>query len=159
MVLSLVVIVLIPALGALMYVRKVKAESAELLETRKAKFSRKKLYSKLDTVEELKKRMGTYKNVPGKACLVTGGTGFVGQYLVDTLLRLHCKVTVLDIREPLHPKDGVEYVVGDLRDMDVCEKAVKGSDYVFHCATPSPFSTNRDLLFGVNVTGTQNLME
>lgn len=99
--------------------------------------------------------------------LVTGGAGFIGSHLVETLLQQGQKVRVLDNfltgkRENLAPfLDRVELVEGDLRDLDACARSVEGVDFVLHQgALPSvprsvadPFTTE-----AVNVGGTLNLL-
>ena len=72
--------------------------------------------------------------------LVTGGAGFIGSNLVEELLKLDNEVTVLDnfatgkmsnllgFIENKH----FRLIVGDIRNMDDCRKAVDGQDYVLH---------------------------
>jgi nucleoside-diphosphate-sugar epimerase len=67
--------------------------------------------------------------------LVTGGTGFVGRYVVDALLGGGHRVSVFS-RRPELPEDlreaGAEFVHGDLRDFPSVERALEGMDTVFH---------------------------
>ncbi len=99
--------------------------------------------------------------------LVTGGAGFIGSHLVETLLDRGEEVRVLDNfltgkRENLASFGGrLEVVEGDLRDPDACRRAVDGVDFVLHeAALPSvprsvadPFTTDE-----INVRGTLNLL-
>ena len=66
--------------------------------------------------------------------LVTGGTGFIGAYLVQELLDNHYKVKVLS----RHPQDDmlpeVEVVKGDLLQPETLAYAVQDVDMVFHNA-------------------------
>lgn len=98
--------------------------------------------------------------------LVTGGAGFIGSNIVEELLRQGHKVKVIDSfitgkRENIAPflKD-IELIEGDIRNIDVVRKAVKGVDYVLHQAAlrsvpksvDDPFLTN-----DINVSGTLNV--
>jgi nucleoside-diphosphate-sugar epimerase len=75
--------------------------------------------------------------------LVTGGLGFIGSHLVDRLIHEGFEVTVLDglsngrienIAHNQHHK-GLELVKGDIRDLNLVKKTMKGADVVFHaCA-------------------------
>lgn len=99
--------------------------------------------------------------------LVTGGAGFIGSNLVAALVRTGKKLRVLDDFSTGKPGnlDGlgakVEVRQGDIRDMSVARRAVKGVKYVFHLAAlPSvprsvadPLTSNQ-----VNIGGTLNML-
>lgn len=100
-------------------------------------------------------------------CLVTGGAGFIGSHVVDALIARGDKVRVLDNlstgrKENLvRHASGIELLVGDLRNEETIQNAVRGIDYVFHIAAlravlrsvDDPCETNE-----VNVRGTLNLL-
>ncbi len=101
--------------------------------------------------------------------LVTGGAGFIGSNLTEELLKRGHLVWVLDdfstgkrenlIFEKKYPS--LEVIEGDLRDLDTCQKAVKGVGYVFHQgALPSVQRSVEDpeTSNAVNVGGTLNIL-
>jgi nucleoside-diphosphate-sugar epimerase len=75
--------------------------------------------------------------------LVTGGAGFIGSHLVEELVRRGESVRVVDDlstgrRHNLLPFPDVEFIEGDLADLDVARRAVTGVEYVLHqAAIPS----------------------
>ncbi|MGI6341491.1 MAG: SDR family oxidoreductase [Bacteroidales bacterium] len=103
--------------------------------------------------------------------LVTGGAGFIGSNLCEELLQLGHKVICLDNfatgkRENIlsftqsYPET-FQLIVGDIRKMEDCRKAVEGVDYVFHEAAlgsvprsiNDPITTNE-----VNISGFLNML-
>ncbi len=68
---------------------------------------------------------------------ITGGTGFVGSHLVDTLCAAGLRPRVL-VRDPASPRwiEGapVEWVAGSLEDAPALERLVEGAGTVFHLA-------------------------
>jgi len=64
---------------------------------------------------------------------VTGGTGFVGQRLLDLASERGHSVRALT-RRPQPPRERVEWIEGSLEDRDVLERLVQGSDAVIHVA-------------------------
>ncbi len=102
--------------------------------------------------------------------LVTGGAGFIGSHLVDRLMEDGYEVRVLDdlsagSLENLKgwiDHERFEFMQGDLRRRDVCEKAVKGIDAVFHLAANPEVrigAQSPELLYETNVLITYNLLE
>ncbi|SDB21835.1 UDP-N-acetylglucosamine 4-epimerase [Flavobacteriaceae bacterium MAR_2010_188] len=102
--------------------------------------------------------------------LVTGGAGFIGSNLVEYLLKYDAKlVRVLDNfstgfkknLEPFLNLPNFELLEGDIRDVDTCNKAVAGIDYVLHQAALGsvPRSINDPITSNdVNVTGHLNML-
>ena len=81
---------------------------------------------------------------PPRVCLVTGGTGFVGQRLVEMLVERGAqRVISFDIVPPnknFWRHEAIEYVVGDITDKDAVDKACQGVDCVWHnAAAVGPF--------------------
>jgi nucleoside-diphosphate-sugar epimerase len=98
--------------------------------------------------------------------LVTGGAGFIGSHLAEELVRRGETVRVVDNlstgkRTNLSHLPGVEFLEGDLADIEVARSAVAGMDYVLHqAAIPSvprsvrdPITSNRS-----NIDATLNVL-
>ena len=94
-----------------------------------------------------------------RTAFVTGGTGFVGSHLVEELLRRNFdEVRCLVRSEPKWLSDlDVEYVRGDLSDVEILWSALDGVTHVYHVAgiTRAPEWTP---FHEINVQGTLNLM-
>jgi UDP-glucose 4-epimerase len=103
----------------------------------------------------------------GKHALVTGGAGFIGSHVADTLLARGARVTVFDnfstgFREFVPPRQGLRVVEGDLLDTARIEEALRGVDFVFHLAANADIKDNlKDPRRCVdqNIIATQNVLE
>jgi len=77
-------------------------------------------------------------NLSNTTALVTGGTGFIGGRLVETLVLQHgvkVRAYVRDLRKSIRlARFNVELIPGELTDADALKRAAQGCDYVFHCA-------------------------
>ncbi|MCW7553159.1 NAD-dependent epimerase/dehydratase family protein [Endozoicomonas gorgoniicola] len=110
-----------------------------------------------------------------KTWLITGVAGFIGSNLLETLLKLGQTVTGLDNFETGHQHNLDEvkslvseeqwnrftFIDGDIRNLEDCQKAVTGVDYVLHQAAlgsvprsiNDPIPTNE-----TNITGFLNML-
>ena len=68
--------------------------------------------------------------------LVTGGTGTLGQPVVQRLRDASASVTVLS-RHPREATDGVRYAAGDLSTGEGVPAALQGAEVIVHCAGSS----------------------
>jgi len=97
--------------------------------------------------------------------LVTGGAGFIGSHIVETLVLRGERVRVLD-NFTTGKRDNVQHlpvevIEGDIRHLEVVRMATRGVDFVIHQAAvvsvtqsvSDPLSTHE-----VNVTGTFNVL-
>jgi nucleoside-diphosphate-sugar epimerase len=64
---------------------------------------------------------------------VTGGTGFVGQRLIDLAVERGHQVHAL-ARRPQEPRDGITWIAGDLGSREALEQLVTSTDAVIHVA-------------------------
>src|SRR5258705_6914351 len=98
--------------------------------------------------------------------LVTGGAGFIGSHLAEELVRRGETVRVVDNlstgkRQNIAHVPSLEFIEGDLADLEVARRAVNGIDYVLHqAALPSvprsvedPVGSNR-----ANIDATLNVL-
>ncbi len=102
--------------------------------------------------------------------LVTGGAGFIGSNLCETILKLGYRVRCLDdlstgkqenvdlfINDPNY-----EFIKGDIKDLNTCLEACQDVDYVLHQAAwgSVPRSIEMPLFYCANnIQGTLNMLE
>jgi len=96
--------------------------------------------------------------------LVTGGTGFLGSYLVRYLVKEGFQIRVLkrsasDLSLLAEAKDKVQWVEGDVLDVPSLEDAFEGIEKVYHVASVVAYhSAARKMMFKTNVEGTANVV-
>ncbi len=92
--------------------------------------------------------------------LVTGGGGFLGRMIVELLISRGDRVRVLGRnRYPELEAIDAECILGDIRSPDDCTNACMGVDAVFHVAALAGIWGDPKLFYGINVSGTRNIIE
>ncbi|PKD16734.1 Vi polysaccharide biosynthesis protein VipB/TviC [Salegentibacter salinarum] len=109
------------------------------------------------------------QRLENKKILVTGGAGFIGSNLCETLINLNAEVVCLDnfATGYKHNLDAFKrhknfmLIEGDIRNLETCHKACEGVDYVLHEAAlgsvprslADPITSNE-----VNISGFLNML-
>ena len=107
--------------------------------------------------------------ISNQKILVTGGAGFIGSNLCESLLKLGNHVICLDNFstgktdniEPFLANPDFRLITGDIRILDDCRNAVKGVQYVLHEAALGsvPRSINDPITTNdVNISGFLNML-
>jgi dTDP-L-rhamnose 4-epimerase len=99
--------------------------------------------------------------------LVTGGAGFIGSHTVDGLLDKGHIVRILDnLQKPVHLKgkpdyipEKAEFLLGDVREKVIIEKALDGVDAVYHFAAYQDYLPDFSTYFHVNSVSTALIYE
>lgn len=71
-------------------------------------------------------------------CLVTGGAGFIGSHLVEALVTMGNHVCVLDnlstgdLRHLDRVRDDIDFVQGDVTNLETVRSVMRSVEYVFH---------------------------
>ncbi len=90
---------------------------------------------------------------------VTGGSGFLGINLVRHLIKNGCDVVSYDISPFDYPEaDKIKWIVGDIRDQDSVESAMRGCTHVVHCAAALPLYSKADI-YSTDIDGTRIVFE
>ena len=96
--------------------------------------------------------------------VITGATGLVGNFLLKQLVNQKDRVKVIirkesDKHEFEYDTTYVEWVVGDINDVQFLYDVIPDVKEIYHCAGLVSYSSkNEDLLDRVNVDGTRNLV-
>jgi UDP-N-acetylglucosamine 4-epimerase len=113
--------------------------------------------------------MRDYPKIKNSRVLVTGGAGFIGSNLCEDLLKYNNEVICLDNFSTGHKENLKDFIdnknfkliVGDIRNLEDCNKASDGVDYILHQAAlgsvprslEDPATTN-----SVNISGFLNIL-
>jgi UDP-glucose 4-epimerase len=103
-----------------------------------------------------------------KEVLITGGAGFIGSCLTETLVGLGSKVKVIDnlsegkLENIKHLLKYVNFIEGDIRDLETVKKVIRGQECIFHLAANASVPNsieNLDYDLETNFKGTYNFLK
>lgn len=108
----------------------------------------------------------------GTSILVTGGTGSFGKAFIQRILALHNPERVVvfsrdelkqyEMRGLIGEDDRLRFFLGDIRDRDRLDRALRGVDYVIHAAALKQVDTaeyNPMEFVKTNILGSENVIQ
>lgn len=117
-------------------------------------------------------RKRRHSKITGKIALVTGGVGFIGSHLTEYLMKHYSlkairvfdnnEAGLFDATNKYKNKTNIRFMLGDIRDKERVNWALKDVDIAFHTAALKHVSLNEYNTFETvknNIIGTQNLLE
>jgi nucleoside-diphosphate-sugar epimerase/predicted dehydrogenase len=123
-------------------------------ESNNEKHFQNHLYININTAGET---VGTNRS----RALVTGAGGFLGNHLVEELLKKNYIVRVMTrkINRKWEENNKVEVLYGDIRDQQVLDKAAQGVDTIYHCAALTTNKGPWQNFVDTNINATRNLLD
>jgi FlaA1/EpsC-like NDP-sugar epimerase len=109
--------------------------------------------------------------IKNKNILITGGTGSIGERILDTIIDASPKLVKIfsrneykqyQLRYKYAGKKNIQFIIGDVRDQQPVMEVVKNTDLIFHCAALKhvPFSEELPEEFiKTNILGSLNVMK
>jgi len=101
----------------------------------------------------------------GKKILITGGAGYLAASIVYLLKDIECNIIRFDLKSPAKQtncKATIEDITGDIKDPNIWEHLLKGTDIVFHfAAQTSVYIANDNPIkdISINVAPMINMLE
>ena len=95
-----------------------------------------------------------------KNILVTGGSGFIGSYVVDHLIKKKYRVTVIDLLKP--KRKDVKFIKSSILNKKLIRSALKKNKLIFHLAAVSDVNKVKDIpteTIATNILGTTLLLD
>mgnify|MGYP001450637517 FL=1 len=111
------------------------------------------------------------KEFKNKIILITGGTGSIGLGIIKQLMKFEPKQirifsndenSIVEVKESIGDKKIFQFMVGDVRDKDRLQLAIRNVDIVFHAAAMKHIDICEQNPFDAvktNVIGTSNILE
>jgi len=96
--------------------------------------------------------------------LITGGTGFIGVHLVKKLQGLGHNLKLL-VREssditPFEGLKNIEYINGDVRDINSLRQAANNIDIIYHLAANTQiWAKDKSIYEEINIKGSENMLK
>lgn len=94
--------------------------------------------------------------------VVTGGSGFLGSHIANTLTEKGYAVTIFDTRPSPYLRPGQEMVVDSILNLEAVEAAFEGSRFIYHLAALADLNAAKTRPLDtahLNVVGTVNCLE
>ena len=91
-----------------------------------------------------------------KVAAVTGGTGLIGEFLIEKLLQSNWKVRVLSRTDKIKKSSQLTVVTSDINNENGLKKLLEGVKVIFHCASEL---NNVNKMYETNVAGTRKLID
>ncbi len=98
----------------------------------------------------------------GKRILVTGGSGFLGSHICDSLSDAGHEVNIFDLKKSAYLKKSQKMILGDVLKAKEINKACRGIDIIFHLAALANMDAAHNQPYNtmnINVLGTVNVLE
>ena len=95
-----------------------------------------------------------------KNILVTGGSGFIGSHVVNSLIKKKHKVTIYDLKSP--KRNDIKFIKGSILDKNLMNSALRSIDIIFHLAAMSDINKAKSIpvkTIETNILGTAYLLE
>ncbi|MCL6524149.1 MAG: NAD-dependent epimerase/dehydratase family protein [Thermoflavifilum sp.] len=91
---------------------------------------------------------------------ISGGTGFIGQYVVQQLVQQGHRLHVLTRQHKQSQHPAIEYFPGDITSYESVNRAMRGCELAYHLAGYArAWHCRRDYYWQVNAEGTRHILE